>query len=61
MLLFRDETPRDVGQVRMIDIAAFDHPDEAFMIRILDPRAMAGVAGIARYRVDFDAVVERVN
>jgi putative acetyltransferase len=32
-------------------------PDEAFMVRILDPAAMAGAAGIARYRPEFDAVV----
>ena len=29
-------------------------PDEAFMIRILDPAAMAGVQGVARYRDEFD-------
>jgi hypothetical protein len=28
--------PRDVGQARMINSAAFDQPDEAFMVRILD-------------------------
>jgi hypothetical protein len=39
MLVIRDETPRDVGQVRMINMAAYDQPDEAFMIRILDPAA----------------------
>ena len=32
-------------------------PDDAFMIRILDPAAMAGATGIARYRPEFDAVV----
>jgi putative acetyltransferase len=32
-------------------------PDEAFMIRILSPLAMAGAAGVARYRPEFDAVV----
>jgi putative acetyltransferase len=32
-------------------------PDEAFMVRILDPAVMAGVAGVARYRPEFDAVV----
>jgi putative acetyltransferase len=29
-------------------------PDEAFMIRILDEAAMAGVSGVARYRDEFD-------
>ncbi len=28
MLVTRDETPRDVGQVRMINLAAFEQPDE---------------------------------
>jgi putative acetyltransferase len=32
-------------------------PDEAFMIRVLDATTMAGVAGVARYRPEFDAVV----
>jgi putative acetyltransferase len=32
-------------------------PDEAFMVRILDPAAIAGAAGVARYRPEFDAVV----
>ena len=32
-------------------------PDEAFMVRILDPAAMAGAAGVARCRPEFDAVV----
>jgi len=32
-------------------------PDEAFMIRILNPAAMTGAAGVARYRPEFDAVV----
>jgi putative acetyltransferase len=32
-------------------------PDEAFMIRILDAASMAGAAGVARYRPEFDAVV----
>jgi len=31
-------------------------PDEAFMVRILDRAAMAGAAGVARYRPEFDAV-----
>ena len=57
MLVIRDETPRDVGQVRMINIAAFEQPDESFMIRILEAGAMAGAAGVARYRPEFDAVV----
>ena len=42
MRLIRDETPRDVGQVRMINIATFGQPDEAFMARIVDPVAAAG-------------------
>jgi predicted N-acetyltransferase YhbS len=29
MFVIRDQTPRDVGQVRMINKAAFDQPDEA--------------------------------
>jgi len=57
MLVIREETARDVGQVRMINIAAFEQPDEAFMIRILNPAAMLGAAGVARYRPEFDAVV----
>jgi putative acetyltransferase len=32
-------------------------PDEAFMIRILDREAMAGAAGVARYRPEFDTVI----
>ncbi len=36
-------------------------PDEAFMIRVFSPLAMAGAAGVARYRPEFDAVVSRVN
>jgi putative acetyltransferase len=32
-------------------------PDEAFMIRVLNPAAMTGAAGVARYRPEFDAVV----
>ena len=35
MLVIRDETPRDVGQARMINIAAFDQLDETFMVRVL--------------------------
>jgi hypothetical protein len=31
-----EEAPRDVGQVRRSDIAAFEQPDEAFMVRSLD-------------------------
>jgi len=57
MLLIRNEAPRDVGQVRMINIAAFEQPDEAFMIRVLNPSAMVGTGGVARYRSEFDAVV----
>jgi putative acetyltransferase len=30
--------------------------DEAVMVLVLDPAAMAGVAGIARYRPEFDAL-----
>jgi len=41
MLLIRDEMPRDVGQVRMVNIAAFEQPDEAGLVRILDPGAAA--------------------
>jgi hypothetical protein len=36
---------------------AFDQPDEAFMVRILNPAAMASAAGVARNRPEFDAVV----
>mgnify|MGYP001162870799 CR=1 FL=1 len=57
MLLIGDEASRDPGQVRMINIAAFDQPDEASMIRILNPQAMLGAAGVARYRPEFDTVV----
>ena len=32
-------------------------PDEAFMVLILDPQAMRGVSGVARYRSEFDAAV----
>lgn len=32
-------------------------PDEAFMILVLDETAMAGVAGVARYRDEFDAAM----
>ena len=31
-------------------------PDAAFMIRVFDEDAMAGIAGIARYRDEFDEV-----
>ena len=31
-------------------------PDEAFMTRILDPGAMAGVSGVATYRPEFSEV-----
>ena len=31
-------------------------PDDAFMAIVLDERAMAGVAGVARYRGEFDSV-----
>jgi len=48
MLVIREETPRDVGQVRMINIAALDQPDEAFLVRILDPATMACAADVAR-------------
>ncbi len=41
----------------MINIAAFEQPDELLMIPILDPAAMAGAAGAARSRVEFHAVV----
>lgn len=61
MLLIREEAPHDVCQVRMISSAVLDRPDEAFMIRVLQPAAVAGAAGMARYRVEFDAVVERVS
>jgi putative acetyltransferase len=29
-------------------------PDEAFMVLVLDARAMAGVSGVAKYRDEFD-------
>jgi len=61
MLVIREETPLDVVQVRMISIAAFELPDELFMIPILDPAPMAGAAGVARYRPEFDGVAERVD
>jgi hypothetical protein len=57
MLVTLGETPLDAGQVRMINIAAFDQPDEAFMARILDAAAMGGDAGNARYLPECDAVV----
>lgn len=31
-------------------------PDEAFMVLVLDETAMAGAAGVARYRTEFDDV-----
>jgi putative acetyltransferase len=31
-------------------------PDEVFMVLILDSSSMADVAGIARYRLEFDAL-----
>jgi len=34
MLLIRDKTPRNVGQVRLINIAAFDQPDEVDSIAV---------------------------
>jgi hypothetical protein len=37
MLVIREETLRDVGQVRMINLAAAERHNEAFMVRILDP------------------------
>lgn len=45
----------------MINITAFDRSDEAFMIRIVNPAAMASAADVARYRPEFDAVVLRVD
>jgi len=35
MRVIREETSRDVGQVRTINIAAFDHPDEADLVDAL--------------------------
>jgi len=32
-------------------------PDNAFMIRVLDPAALAGVSGAVRYREESDATV----
>ncbi len=32
-------------------------PDEAFMVLVLDERAMVGVSGVARYRSEFDQAV----
>ena len=32
-------------------------PDDAFMVLILDPVAMHGVSGVARYRDEFDAAM----
>ncbi|MDD5647176.1 MAG: N-acetyltransferase, partial [Candidatus Bipolaricaulis sp.] len=34
-------------------------PDEAFMVLVLDERAMAGVPGVASYRSEFDPVSRR--
>jgi putative acetyltransferase len=31
-------------------------PDAAFMVLVMDPRAMAGVSGVARYRDEFNDV-----
>ena len=56
MLVTLGETPLDAGQVRMINIAAFDQPDEAFMVRDLQPAAMADAAGAAGYRLELGAV-----
>jgi len=47
MLVIREETPRDVGQLRMINIAAFDRPDEADLVDALRtgcPEALSLVA-----------------
>jgi len=33
-------------------------PDEAFMILVLDPSAMEGVSGVARYRDEFDLAMQ---
>lgn len=52
LLLIRERRRGDSAWVRMINIAAFDQPDEASMIRGLQPATMAGVAGIAHYRPD---------
>ena len=35
MLLIRDETSRDAGQVRAINVAAFEQPDEADLVDAL--------------------------
>jgi len=51
--LIRDEAPCAVGQVWMINIAAVEQTDEVFMIRILDPVAVAG-AGSDRTVADPD-------
>ncbi len=37
----REETARDVGQVRMIDLAALDQPDEAADPGLVEPRTAA--------------------
>jgi putative acetyltransferase len=31
-------------------------PDAAFMVVVMDAKAMAGVSGVARYRDEFNAV-----
>jgi putative acetyltransferase len=33
-------------------------PDEAFMILILDEKAMEGISGVARYRIEFDEAMK---
>jgi predicted N-acetyltransferase YhbS len=35
MLAIPEDTPRDAGQVRMINIAAFEQPDEADLVDAL--------------------------
>ena len=37
--------------------SAWDVPDEAFMILVLDGSAMQGITGIARYRPEFEEAV----
>ena len=34
--MHHEVAPRDAGQVRTINIAALEQPDEALMVRILD-------------------------
>jgi hypothetical protein len=54
------EEPEDGPQVRTVNELAFEQPaeanvpDEAFMVAIMDPAAMADVSGVARYRDEFD-------